>query len=322
MIVTERDLQLSSTPFPKSWTIPAGPVIGLLGKGNLIYGKYEGGKPLLYNGKTRVFDTPYLFSSLAFMMDSGFELPADFGAALKTSYDYQQSFSPLARQQVRRTQGLVDYKSITTHHWTTMAELQTDSLNIANRSVAALIQATFDEGASLPIDVEVLPAASVSPYLPGEQPNMATNGRVQGMTGDEVNGMIAVNHLRLARLLGGLDDADPEVLKLLPRLPDDWSKVAFDRWTVSHNANTRGVATVDAVYQRAGPTRYTLDLKSSDKLKSVTVRFGPFDVLTRSVRISGTGGNSTATPEKQGLYAWVTKTFDNVSDLKVTASAR
>ena len=131
-----------------------------------------------------------------------------------------------------------------------MAELQLDNLNVASRSIEQLVKATFDESLTLPVDREVLPSASVSPYLPGEQVNLSPNGSNLGMTGDEMNATIGTHHLRLARLIAGLDDADPDELKLMPRLPENWTESSMENWNISNNNGPNGVATVNYKYQR------------------------------------------------------------------------
>lgn len=74
--------------------------------------------------------------------------------------------------------------------------------------------------------------------------------------------------LKVARLIVGLDDHDPAVLSLVPRLPDGWSGFQARHWPVH---TVHGVAWVDFDLER-GPRGTHLHLQSSRPIESLVLR--------------------------------------------------
>ncbi len=85
LVSSDNQIQLvSQKTYPKSWGIKEQiGIVSLLPKNAWLYGRYENGKPLFYNGNIRVFDTPYLLSGISFWNDyNGFLLDNDTLAQL------------------------------------------------------------------------------------------------------------------------------------------------------------------------------------------------------------------------------------------------
>lgn len=73
-------------------------------------------------------------------------------------------------------------------------------------------------------------------------------------------------HLKIGRLMIGIDDSDPDTLKIIPRIPSSWSGYTASRWP----AYTRtGVAYLDIEYKNTGNR---INLKSSIPIKVLLVR--------------------------------------------------
>jgi len=101
-------------------------------------------------------------------------------------------------------------------------------------------------------------------------------GRYLFRTGDQGNGVQEAEIVKIFRLLIGVDDNQPERLRIMPRLPYGWTEIAVSKYPalVEHNGN-RETALLRYDLRRAG-NRLSLDISADRQLGSVSMRLGPF----------------------------------------------
>ena len=99
---------------------------------------------------------------------------------------------------------------------------------------------------------------------------------------------------------------DNQVLKIMPRLAEEWN-VSVDDFTVEHTNSRIAFATQ---YPKDGRQEATVTFHSVDKLKKVRYRFGPFDMATKSVNVTIGGKEVKSDLVTSGDSKWAWITFD------------
>ncbi len=319
LVSVDNAMQLvTSENIPASWGIDEQHgIVSSLPPSAWLYGRYEDGKPVFYNRDLRVFDTPYLLSGMSFWCDYyGFSLDDDMRAQLKSTYDYILSVSPLFKKPAWSKYYIVDYNSNIHQLWSIIAGQLLDSGQLSSTALRSYIRYTHDEFLDIPASSDI----EVSPYTFEEKFNVAADGGNLGSTLDDLNVINGTTALKMARIVGGIDDTG-ESLRLAPRLPTDWEEVEAKNWIVSNADSDSGLATIQYSYRRLGDDRYVLTLDSSEKLDSITVRLGPFPSKIRKVRVTGGGQRVDANTFRQGFNSWVEQTFKKVRSLEISSQA-
>ena len=145
-----------------------------------------------------------------------------------------------------------------------------------------------------------------------------TNGWNIGGNLEDMNFGTTLNAMKTARLLAGVDDHDPDNLKLVPRLPANWKGVKATEWVISHNVGVRKQTQIDFNYQHLQNKRYSLELKSEKPLKKITVRCGPFLQSTPNIMVLQGNEKLQFETYKSGPHNWADVTFTDVSNLDLT----
>jgi hypothetical protein len=160
---------------------------------------------------------------------------------------------------------------------------------------------------------------AVSPYLFKERLNLDAKGDNKGGTGDEGNAAVSLYALRTARLLVGIDDSNPAQLRLVPRLPRSWQSLSAKNWLVSHDFAEAKTDRVAFTYERQRTNGYTLSFTSSQSVRKLQVRLGPFQNSVQNVQLMVNGKTSMARPTRIGMPKWVLLDLDDVTTLNVAA---
>jgi hypothetical protein len=95
-------------------------------------------------------------------------------------------------------------------------------------------------------------------------------------TGDQGNGVQEAEIVKTFRLLIGIDDNQPERLRIMPRLPYGWNEIAVSKYPALVEQNgKRETALLRYDLHRTGD-RMSLDIAAGRPLGPVSVRLGPF----------------------------------------------
>lgn len=309
----------SPRPYPESYGIPAqDSVQALVNQNAWLYGLYRTGKPVLYNGDIRVFDTPYVLAGTPFFPDAeGYHLSDQQRLAAQTTLNYLYIVSPLLQggQRSFLASNILDYNNSDVQLWTAYTALMIDNFTIGSRMLDAYIRYTFDEYAMIPDDPRA--DIEISPYTFEHKLNSGPHGENLGASGDDLNVMTSTLAMRTARLILGLDDSSLDIVRLSPRLPDNWSQVQTQAWPLAHQLDRANSTKVDLRYSRLVNDRYTLSLTSEAELAQLEVRFGPFPGGTRRVEVTTAGNRERISTDVVNGQAWATATFRNVRELEV-----
>jgi len=115
--------------------------------------------------------------------------------------------------------------------------------------------------------------------------------------------------VKVFRLLIGVDDNQPERLRIMPRLPYGWSEIAVSKYPafVEHNG-VRETAKLRYDLRRTGRS-LSLDISADRPLGSVSMRLGPFEKQPAATDVLINGKHpSDAAIEQSGDSWWVSFT--------------
>ena len=292
---------------------------------NWLYGRLNNKEPVLYDQRIRLYDTPYLFSSLPIELTNISMLPGEeTRSRAQTTLNWMNISSPVL-SGTRRDYLIynhIDYITSDTQLWMIMAALYLDDTANASKWLDSYIRYTFDEYAPLPHTLG-LPASDieVSPYTFEYKQNVSDSGENEGGSGDDLNIQTAFLGMTTARLIAGVDDKDPQELKIVPRLPDNWVELRVNNWPTHIETTSSLTHALNISYQRLGDDRYRLDLKSEKTMDKVTFRAGPFSRQTGRVVFVEGGLRERVTTVVEGGSTWAYKTYRGVKNLEVGVSA-
>lgn len=287
-----------------------------------IYGRDVNLRTIASNGERRVFNTPYLLSGMFYWIDhSGFQLDRKYAPQLQASFNYLINFAPMCQNSTFREYKVLNFQPSAGQLWVALAALLLDDSRTATEMLVGHIRYTYDELTPIPAADGAAADAEISPYTIEERLHVGPEGENKGASGGDLNVLGGVSALRLARVIGGIDDYQPELLKLLPRLPDGWSGIEAKDWLVSHDFPATKTSVIDYSYSRIGDSRFALSMQSKVPFKQVKVRLGPFSFKTQRVNLLTAGSRESAPTVRIGMATWVEKTFRDVQKLEVSAQA-
>jgi hypothetical protein len=114
-------------------------------------------------------------------------------------------------------------------------------------------------------------------------------GRFQFRTGDQGNGVQEAEIVKALRIVIGVDDNQPDRLRVFPRMPYGWNEIAVEKYPilVSREGKTETALLQYMLERTAG--RMTFDISADKDLGPVVIRLGPFDKqpTISAVRING-----------------------------------
>ena len=131
-------------------------------------------------------------------------------------------------------------------------------------------------------------------------------GRFVFRTGDHGNGVQEAEIVKMFRILIGVDDNQPQRLRIFPRMPYGWNEIAVERYPVlSENLGKTETVLMQYKLERSA-NRMTLEISSNKELGPIPIRLGPFNQQPRatSVLINGRSPDN-ATVQYSGDSWWV-----------------
>ena len=108
---------------------------------------------------------------------------------------------------------------------------------------------------------------------------------------------------KAVRLMLGIDDNNPEHLRLVPRYPAEWTRMSISRYPVL-TGETRQL--MEYIYERKFD-RQILSFKFERSVEHLSVRFGPLekDILVTRAYVSGSEVPFEITDSGDGRWVWV-----------------
>lgn len=114
-------------------------------------------------------------------------------------------------------------------------------------------------------------------------------GKYWYRTGDLGNGVQEAEIIKALRIVIGVDDTQPQRLRVFPRMPYGWNRIAVDKYPVLfEKARKTDTALMHYTLERTA-NRMNLNISSDKTLGAVTVRVGPFahKPSASSVQVNG-----------------------------------
>jgi hypothetical protein len=213
-------------------------------------------------------------------------------------------------------QRLIDtYKPIGFYGWAmgygqgfvTQAALLLDRMNDVTPMLEWLARETYDP--------------EIASYIVPEGVQVDPTGTYVFRTGDQGNGVQEAEIVKMFRILIGVDDNDPQRLRVMPRLPLGWTEIAVSKYPALIDRGGK-IETAHLHYdlRRAGG-RMTLDVSADRKLGSVAMRLGPFAKQPSASNVLVNGKHpSEAKIEQSGDSWWVS--FTSAVGPAATAASR
>ena len=129
-------------------------------------------------------------------------------------------------------------------------------------------------------------------------------GRFWFRAGDLGNGVQEAEILKTLRLVIGVDDTQPDRLRIFPRMPHGWSEITVEKYPVLFARNGK----VQTGLLRYKLTRSTKQMKlaiaSSKELGPVAMRLGPFENQFEALNVLVNDKHPEASVEQSGDSWW------------------
>ena len=132
------------------------------------------------------------------------------------------------------------------------------------------------------------------------------SGRFMFRTGDHGNGVQEAEIVKMFRLLIGMDDNEPERVRIYPRMPYGWREMTVEKYPVLFEGQGKPeTALVDYRLERVGG-RMLFRVSADRKLGKVAIRVGPFERQPEAGDVLINGKATTdAQVEQSGDSWWV-----------------
>jgi hypothetical protein len=147
--------------------------------------------------------------------------------------------------------------------------------------------------------------AHFQPYIVPEGCETESSGRFWHRTGDLGNGVQEAEIVKAIRLVIGIDDTWGHPLRIVPRLPYGWTRIAVDSYpALIAVGKSTSVASINYELTRNhGGMR--LRLRSDEPLGLVDLRLGPFESAPDKRRVTLNGRPARAQLARSGDSWWV-----------------
>lgn len=149
----------------------------------------------------------------------------------------------------------------------------------------------------------------INSFLVPEGAQLDPSGHFIFRTGDSGNAVQEAEFVKLFRILIGVDDVQPQRLRIVPRLPYGWTEIAIDKYPalVERQGKTETAYLRYALRRTAG--RMDLAISADRDLGLVAMRLGPFATQPQASDVL-VNGKHPAEPaiQKSGDSWWVSFT--------------
>jgi len=150
------------------------------------------------------------------------------------------------------------------------------------------------------------------PYRVPEGSIISGDGTTWRSWGDLGNLYQLVDVVQTILLITGIDDINPEELKLMPRLPADMPEMEIKDLPVRTMSNGKSELVNISLKMEKKKNAIELNFSNAKPIDKVRLRLGPFSLSTKSVKIKLNNKKIPAKLEKSGDSKWVWITIENV----------
>lgn len=129
----------------------------------------------------------------------------------------------------------------------------------------------------------------IGSFIVPEGVQIDPTGRFWYRAGDLGNGVQEAEIIKALRIVIGVDDTQPDRLRVFPRMPYDWSEITVGKYPVLYERlGKTGTALMHYKLERSA-NRMRLNISSDKELGPVVIRLGPFEhsPSASSIRVNG-----------------------------------
>ena len=143
-------------------------------------------------------------------------------------------------------------------------------------------------------------------FVVPEGVQVTADGRYVYRTGDQGNGVQEAEIVKIFRILVGVDDVEPQRLRIMPRLPYGWTEMAVDKYPALVERDGKNETAMLHYDLRRVGKRVSLEISADRALGPVAMRLGPFEKQPQAadVLVNGKHPEKPAI-EKSGDSWWV-----------------
>jgi hypothetical protein len=146
----------------------------------------------------------------------------------------------------------------------------------------------------------------IDSFITPEGEQLDPTGKYWYSTGDLGNGVQEAEMVKVLRLVVGVDDDQPQRLRIMPRLPYGWTEIAVDKYPalVERGGKTETAHVHFDLRREAGSM--SLEVSADRPLGDVAMRLGPFEKQPQAADVM-VNGKHPAVPEiaRSGDSWWV-----------------
>ncbi len=141
-------------------------------------------------------------------------------------------------------------------------------------------------------------------YIVPEGVQVDPTGTYVFRTGDQGNGVQEAEIVKMFRILIGVDDNDPQRLRVMPRLPHGWTEIAVAKYPALIERDGK-LQTAQLHYDlRRAAGHLTMEISAGRQLGSVAIRLGPFEKRPQANDVSVNGRHPTGAKVEQSGDSW------------------
>jgi hypothetical protein len=146
----------------------------------------------------------------------------------------------------------------------------------------------------------------IASYVVPEGVQVDPTGTYVFRTGDQGNGVQEAEIVKMYRILIGVDDNEPQRLRVMPRMPYGWTEIAVSKYPALVERNGR-IEMAQLHYDlRRTAGRMSMEISADRSLGSVAMRLGPFEDRPTAAEVLVNGKHpEDAKIEQSGDSWWV-----------------
>jgi hypothetical protein len=164
------------------------------------------------------------------------------------------------------------------------------------------------------------------PYIVPECASIDVKRGILRRQGDIGNGYQQAEIINTILLCAGIDDNIPGMLRIMPRLPENWSMKITDYPVIVYSQGSSHISKIELSVSYPDKETQTVYFKvtSGGDLANVNFRLGPYNATTEKVRVSINNQKISVYPcFKSGDKAWLWFKLDTIkSDSQISIKVR
>jgi len=160
----------------------------------------------------------------------------------------------------------------------------------------------------------------IASYVVPEGVQVDPTGTYVFRTGDQGNGVQEAEIVKMCRILVGVDDDEPQRLRVMPRMPYGWTEIAVAKYPALVERDGR-IETAQLRYDlRRVNGHLSMEISADRPLGSVAMRLGPFEKQAQISDVLVNGKHPAEEKVEQSGDSWWVSFTAPVGSVAATAN--